>query len=64
MVVCQVFIAEIRRLRSLRAGRATQFPARDEAQLRTSTQLVMSTMAMFGGDCPVISELLSSDDAY
>ena len=46
MVVCQVFIAEICRLRS---GRATQITARDEAQLRTSTQLVMSTMAMFGG---------------
>jgi hypothetical protein len=63
MIVCQVFISEILRLRSLQRNWAPGIPVGDEAQLTTSVQTVIATMAMFAANCSIISELLSSLEA-
>jgi hypothetical protein len=59
MIVGRVFIAEITRFRTLRNSRP-DFPVRDEAQLTASIESVMSTMARFAANCPIIGESLLS----
>lgn len=55
MIVAEVFISEISRLKGLR-GNWT--PVADGAQLLASIQTVMETMTAFAVNCPIISELL------
>jgi hypothetical protein len=62
MAVCQVFIAEVLRLRTLRSSWTSEFPVRDEVQLIASIQSVMTTMAMFGRNCPITSKLFPLSD--
>jgi hypothetical protein len=64
MIVGQVFIAELTRLRSFRSNRPPEFPVRDESQLVASIQSVMATMAKFAANCLIISELLLCLDTH
>ena len=56
MMACEVFIAEIMRQRTMQSTWAPGFPVRDEAPLIASIESIITTMAIFAENCPMISK--------
>ena len=56
MIACEVFIAEIMRLRTMQSTLAPGFPVRDEGLLIASIESIINAMTIFAENCPMISK--------